>query len=106
MKENNGNGKKYSNPPTNFKPREQYKFLKERGNNKLSCETCNFNFNDEDEVRRHIIETHEKNRKDAFIKECSEMVTNHGKKKLHLYQVLPLSVGRKLIYLQLPKWSI
>ena len=46
-------------------------------NNKLSCEKCNFNFNDEDEVSKHIIETHEKNKKDAFIKECSEMVTKH-----------------------------
>ena len=80
MKENNGNWKKYSNPPTNFKPREQYKFLKERGNNKFSCKKCNFHFNDEDEVSKHIIETHEQIMKDAVIKECSEMVTKHGQR--------------------------
>ena len=28
-------------------------------------------------MSKHIIETHEKNKKDAFIKECSEMVTKH-----------------------------
>ena len=58
--ETNGNGKKYSNPPTTFKPRGQYKFIKVKENHKFSCEKCKINLNDEDEVSKNINEFHEK----------------------------------------------
>ena len=79
MKEKNGQGRNFVNPPEEFYPRNvsSYKIILTEANEKILCTKCQQNYSCENNVTIHMKEIHPDERRKAFNRECLDDVLRH-----------------------------
>ena len=79
MKEKNGQGKFFFDPPEDFIPKKvsNYKIIETAENENHFCTKCQETFSGDFILKNHMIEKHTHERRQAFVSECFEDVQQH-----------------------------
>ena len=75
MKDKNGQGKFFVDPPEDFIPKEFFKFKNHWSRRKQT--PCQETFSDDFILKNNMIKKHTHERRQAFVSECFENVQQH-----------------------------